>query len=578
MQANEFNLSEEVASRLESVLGTRDVIVTHLTSATVPGLGLVHAVTASSAAAPNSATRIAVDEAGTVRSVAEVEAVAGRAVFSPAFVPGFERPPRTRTAVGIDPKSNEWTLSKCETARETIHVTVPPSGAAPKADVYLLADTTGSMSGILDAVKAGASSILNHPGLVGFDVAWGVGNYRDFPVGTGINSYALQHQLAPTTVRSDADAAISTWVADEGGDGPEGQLNALQLLATDASIGWRADAKKIVVWFGDAPGHDPICPSLTGYPSAITEASATAALVAATVTVVAVSTTTGFANALDDDPNGGVTDYDACTPAGAAGQATRITGATPGGVHVMGIDPDSIVTTLGDLIADAVASTGNVHLEATGDTAAFVTSISPAGGYGPLAGDTEHRLDFEVVFTGARACAEKPQVFTGTIDVVADGVVVASKPVTITVPACRYHHSVEFLCGAEKDRDAEECDTLSGGRYATMVTIYNPGTCTVVIEKRFAPLVVDGEAVGREPRTQPAKPFARIELGAGEAAMDDCCSIRDEFGGGTAFLAGVLDVVADAPLEVTVTHTVGAEGRGGAPSISSRTVTTRRAP
>ena len=154
----------------------------------------------------------------------------------------------------IDPKSNEWTLSKCEVGRETIHVTIPPSGASPKADVYLLADTTGSMTGILDAVKAGASSILNHPGLAGFDVAWGVGNYRDFPVGTGLNSYAFQHQLAPTTVKPDADAAISTWTADEGSDGSEGQLNALQLLATDASIGWRADAKPIVVWFGDAPG------------------------------------------------------------------------------------------------------------------------------------------------------------------------------------------------------------------------------------------------------------------------------------------------------------------------------------
>ena len=291
-----------------------------------------------------------------------------------------------------------------------------------------------------------------------------------------------------------------------------------------------------------------------------------------------MSTNTGFANGLDDDPNVDAGDYGTCSPAGAAGQATRITAATPGGVHVTGIDPDTIVTTLGDLIADAVASTGNVHLEATGETAVFVTSISPAGGYGPLSGDTEHVLDFEVVFTGVKACADKPAVFTGTIDVVADGVVVASKPVTVTVPACRYHHSVEFLCGTEQPLGDKECETVSAGKYATMVTIYNPTTCTVVIEKRFAPLVMKGEAIGREPRTIPAKPFARIKLGPGEATMDDCCSITDEFGGDGEFLAGVLDVVADAALEVTVTHTVSGEARGMAPGITSRSITARRAP
>src|SRR6185436_12447485 len=117
----------------------------------------------------------------------------------------------------------------------------------------------------------------------------------------------------------------------------------------------------------------------------------------------------------------------------------------------------------------------------------------------------------------------------GTLDVVADGVVVASKKVRITVPACRYHHSVEMLCGQHKERD-ERCETVVPGRYATAVTIYNPSECTVLIEKYFAPLVLREEPIGREPRKVPARPFAKIELKPGEATMDDCCSLEEALG------------------------------------------------
>ena len=159
---------------------------------------------------------------------------------------------------------------------------------------------------------------------------------------------------------------------------PEGQLFALHQLATIPSIGWRADSKRIVVWFGDAPGHDPICADLTGLAAAITEASATADLQAA-ITVVAVehSPLSAASNALDDDPDIDAGDYTTCPPAGAAGQATRISAAT-GGSHTTGINADTIATTLGDLIASAVASTTSVSLVPTGDTAQFVESISPA--------------------------------------------------------------------------------------------------------------------------------------------------------------------------------------------------------
>lgn len=563
---------DEVRKHLADALGSREVTLVAATESRLPTGELVRVVDAIAPGAPNVVRRTTFTDAGEIRSVAEVERLAGHRLFVPDFTPGLTLPVRPKTPVTIDPRSNIWRLSECERATETITVTIPPTGTAAKADVYLLADTTGSMAGILAAVQAGASSILNHPGLAGFDVAWGVGNYRDFPVGTGINSYAFAHQLAPTTTHATVDAALSTWAAAEGGDLPEGQLFALHELATNAAVSWRADSKRIVVWFGDAPGHDPICTDLTGLGSAITEASATADLVAGAITVVAVSTVTGLPAGLDDDPNVGGFDYGTCAPAGAAGQATRITGAT-GGSHTTGIDTDTIATTLGDLIASAVASTGSVSLVPTGDAAQFVESITPAS-YGPLAGDVEHVLTFEVTWVGVKGCLERDQVFTGTIDVVADGVVVAAKQVRVTVPACRYHYTVEMVCGTERE-DREDCHPVVPGRYATAVTIYNPSTCAVRIEKRFAPLVVNGKVVGREPDVVDAKRFARIELEPGQATMDDCCALREAVEIGPELLLGVLDIVSDKPLSVSAVHT--ADNKGGI-AMSTRAVEPRRAP
>ncbi|MGL5864683.1 MAG: hypothetical protein ACRCYX_02260 [Dermatophilaceae bacterium] len=507
------------------------------------------------------------------------------------FVPVFDRPlgavpTAPREPVTIDPARNDWRLDQCDRRTETITVTVPPNGATPMADVYLLADTTGSMAPVIDAVKAGAGAILTDPALAAFDVAWGVGNYRDFPT-PEVNSYAFQHQLAPTSDLTAASTAIGTWAAAEGGDASEGQLFALHELATNAAIGWRPDSKRIIVWFGDAPGHDPICSDLTGLAAAITEASATADLTGATITVVAVSTTTGVPDALDGDPNASAGDYTTCPAAGNSGQATRITAATPGGIHVSGVDPGSIVATLSALIAAAVKGTGNVRLEATGDTAQFVESITPAGGYGPLAGDETHVLTFEVVWVGTRPCAERDQEFAGTIDVVADRVVVASKDVRVVVPRCRYHYVVEVVCGTrppsegESDggEDRSEPCAVVPGRYATAVLIDNPSTCLAHLEKRFAPLVVHGKTIGREPDVQPARPFARLELPAGHATMDDCCALDEAIDRGPGLLVGVLDIVSDVPLEVRAVHTAdGGRGSVGAPSITTRAVQARRAP
>ncbi len=566
------DVPDDVVAHLAAELGVAKPRLVAASETRLPTGELARLISAADPEKPNSAAAVTVTESGVMRPLAALERMfPGGRLFIPDFPATHDVPTPVKEPITIDPTTNDWRLNRCDRVTEKITVTVPKSSAPPKADVYLLADTTGSMGSVLASVAAGASAILNNPALAGFDVAWGVGNYRDFPVDGGIhNSYAFAHQVSPTTALPTADAAISSWSSGEGSDGPEGQLYALHQIATDPAIGWRPDSKRILVWFGDAPGHDPIPAAFSGLGADITEAGATADLTGADITVVAVSTTTGFANALDDDPTSGAFDYPA--PGGAAGQATRITAAT-GGSHTTGVNPGTIVTTLATFIAAAVTSIGSVSLVPTGAAAAFIESITPAS-YGPLPGDTEHVLTFEVTFVGVKDCRDRDQEFTGTIDVVADGVVVAQKRVRITVPACRYHYSVEFVAGMAKD--GREPEPFVPGLYATAVTIYNPGTCPVEIEKRFAPLILDDKVIGREPDVQPAKQFAAITLQAGQATFDDRVALREIAGGSTGLLFGVLDIVSDRPLSVTATHTAG--GKEAGPSITSRTIEALRAP
>lgn len=129
-----------------------------------------------------------------------------------------------------------------------------------RADVYLLADTTGSMFTVIDAVKAGADAIVN-ASYGGVAIAFGVGNYRDLPE----TSPPFVPQLALTADKAAVVGEINTWAATAGGDLSEGQLLALQQLAEPPGgpIGWRANSKRMIVWFGDAPGHDPICAAIS---------------------------------------------------------------------------------------------------------------------------------------------------------------------------------------------------------------------------------------------------------------------------------------------------------------------------
>ena len=159
-------MPDEVRAHLVTSLGSDAITITDAGAARLPTGGSVRVFHAAVKGRPNQVTAVTLDDSGELRPLARLVEDLGRNPFVPDFTPVGPAPERVpREPVTIDPKTNDWRLSQCERTRETITVTVPPTGVAAKADVYLLADTTGSMSSILDAVKAGAAAILGDPAL-----------------------------------------------------------------------------------------------------------------------------------------------------------------------------------------------------------------------------------------------------------------------------------------------------------------------------------------------------------------------------------------------------------------------------
>ena len=257
----------------------------------------------------------------TVRAIPRWALAAATAAAATLLIPASP----ALAADGVTPQTVTVSLKPGE--HHTVTKTVTTPTILPRPDVYFLADTTGSMSPVLADVKANAAAILAAVDAGATDPRYGAGQYKDFPS----SGFAYKNDAAIPAADDNgaaAQAAIGAWTAAGGGDAPEANLFALHKLVTAA--GFRSTSSRIVVWFGDAPGHDPVCSAISGE-ATVTEVSATAELVAAKVKVIAVSTTTGVPGGLDGDPTAGATDYGVCgSPGGAAGQAARIAAATGG--------------------------------------------------------------------------------------------------------------------------------------------------------------------------------------------------------------------------------------------------------
>jgi hypothetical protein len=207
-------------------------------------------------------------------------------------------------------------------------------------DVYLLADSTGSMGAYLEAAHASSEELFAQVTALSPGAEFGVGQYQDFTA-EGPCDLTFQNQTPITSDTAAVDAAINAWTPDGGCDTPESQLYALDRLADPSNPGgFRAGSSKAIVIFGDAPGHDPVCAALTGLDHDITEASVTAKLQAAGINLIVVS----IGGGMDEDPTDGAHDYQpTCpTPGGSAGQGSRMAAAT-GGTYTTINDAEQLI-------------------------------------------------------------------------------------------------------------------------------------------------------------------------------------------------------------------------------------------
>lgn len=186
----------------------------------------------------------------------------------------------------------------------SIHVTKTISTPAipPRPDVVLVVDSTGSMGPAIANVQSEMKTIVSTVKAEQADAQFAVVDYKDVVDGAGVFRVRTDLTDNPAT----AQAAVNGISAGGGGDLPEAQLNALwQIGSGGGAITFRPGSSRVVVWFGDASGHDP---SL-GH----TLADAIASLQGVSARVVAISVNSGSGDGLN-----------------GTGQATAITSATGG--------------------------------------------------------------------------------------------------------------------------------------------------------------------------------------------------------------------------------------------------------
>jgi hypothetical protein len=265
----------------------------------------------------------------------------------------------------------------------TVNAGTPTSA---EVDVYFLADTTGSMGGEVAAVQASASSLLSSLSGLG-NVAFGVGEYKDNPATSG-DPYAFRMNSNISTSKAAAQAGISLWGASGGGDIPEADLYGLTRAADDAS--WRTGSQRIIVWFGDAPSHDPAVGA--------TLSSTEAALNAKNVKVEAIN----------------VGDLDGSDGAGHSGEATAITTATHGTLF-NGINQSGLVTAIENAVTSSFSTYSTVGIDTSGVPAGVGVKVTPGSVTGSFSRSADATYSFNVGFTGVTAGSYDFSLF-GTVD------------------------------------------------------------------------------------------------------------------------------------------------------------------
>jgi autotransporter-associated beta strand protein len=173
---------------------------------------------------------------------------AGRSQTSPATTGGTLWPVGTSNpAVGmVNPTSITTSLTRAESLRRTVSLTLPGSGSLTNVvDVFLLFDDTGSFVNNSPIVRAAFPTIMAQllGALPGIDLGFGVGRFEEYAsfaseYATG-RPFILNQPIVAARVAGSVtaiQAALNRTTPGYGGDQPETDIEALYQLVTGAGF------------------------------------------------------------------------------------------------------------------------------------------------------------------------------------------------------------------------------------------------------------------------------------------------------------------------------------------------------
>ncbi len=126
-------------------------------------------------------------------------------------------------------------------------------------DVMFVFDTSGSMGAVLAEAKTEIVGVINHINSTLPDVHYGVAEVRDFPFSEAEAEGLEKPWKLDQPLTSDPEAvkkAIEPLVASGGGDLPESYGRALWETDTNPNVGWRDEARHVIVLIADNVPHD----------------------------------------------------------------------------------------------------------------------------------------------------------------------------------------------------------------------------------------------------------------------------------------------------------------------------------
>jgi len=175
--------------------------------------------------------------------------------------------PMKTSQASISPDTVWLTLSAGQSASVLKTVIIPVE--IPKGDIMFSFDLTGSMEDEIDVVKAQAYNIMVGIRALVSDAKFGVISYMDYPHSysscgyadrygdSSFGDYAYRLNQPLTSDTTLVRTVIEGLVMGGGWDGPQDYERIFfESYADSVNIGYRPDAKKILINFGDCIPHD----------------------------------------------------------------------------------------------------------------------------------------------------------------------------------------------------------------------------------------------------------------------------------------------------------------------------------